>query len=82
MTLTPLFQFIKSVFSEEGEGSYSRCSAGCIVMGTLVWVSYVVWKNHSIPDLTGPATFLTSGTACTYGVNKASDIIGAIKGQK
>jgi hypothetical protein len=74
--------FLKSVFSEEGEGSYSRVSAGCIVLATLGWVTHVVWKTHQIPDLTGATAFLTSGTFASYGVNKASSIIDSIKGNK
>jgi hypothetical protein len=75
------FSFIRSVFSEGGEGSYSRVAAGAIVVATIVWVSHVVWHTHAMPDLTGPAAFLTVGSGTHYGLNKAPDIIAAFKGQ-
>lgn len=75
------FAFVRSVFSEGGEGSYSRVAAGAIVVATVAWVSHVVWHTHAIPDLTGPSAFLTVGAGTHYGLNKASDIISAIKGQ-
>jgi hypothetical protein len=73
------FRFVSSVFSEDGEGSYSRCAAGAIVLGTIGWISHVVWRTHAIPDLTGPTTFLTVGASAHYGLNRASDIITALK---
>jgi hypothetical protein len=27
----------------------------------IIWVSYVVFKNGSLPDLTGPSLWLTAG---------------------
>lgn len=72
--------FIKSVFSDGDQGSFSRCSAGFIIVITCVWVSHVVFKTHSLPDLTGPLAFLSGGTACTYGCNKMPAIVDSIKG--
>ena len=77
-----LFGFIKSVFSEDGQGSYSRCAGGFVVVAVVSWVSYVVWKTKVIPDLQGPAFFLASGNAVSYGTNKLPDILSAIRGNK
>jgi hypothetical protein len=78
--IAPL-KFLREVFSESGEGSYSRCAAGAIVVATITWVSYVVFRTKAIPDLTGPLSFMSSGVAVHYGTNKAADIIAAFKGQ-
>jgi hypothetical protein len=73
-------RFVRSVLSEaDGTGSFSRVAGAAIVLGTLGWVTHVVWHLHTIPDLTGPAAFVTTGVGTLYGVNKASDIIGAFK---
>lgn len=75
------FKFIASIFSEEnGQGSYSRFAAGAIVLATLAWVSHVVWKTHSLPDLTGATAFLTVSAGSHYGLNQASNIISSIRG--
>ena len=75
--------FFKDVFSEDdGRGSYSRIAAGAIVLSTICWVTYVTLRTHIIPDLTGPLSFMCTGTAVHYGTNKASDIISAFKGKQ
>lgn len=74
------FSFWKSVFSEDGEGSYSRCAAGTVVIAAVAWVTHVVWKTNAIPDLTGISAFVVSCAGVHYGLNKASEIVGAFKG--
>lgn len=69
--------FLKSVFSEEGEGSFSRVAQGAVVFSTLFWISYLVVKNHVMPDLNGPSLFIGTGAVGHYGINKASEIISA-----
>jgi hypothetical protein len=75
-----LFPFLKSVFSEDGQGSYSRVASGIIVFSTIFWVTYLVIKHAVMPDLTGPAAFLSTGVGVHYGTNKMSDIVSAFKG--
>jgi len=53
---------IKSMLSEkDGSVSTSRCLASTSVASVIIWVSYVVFKNGSLPDLTGPSLWLTAG---------------------
>lgn len=77
-----MFAFLKSVFSENGQGSYSRSVGGLIALSTVVWITYVVFKTHAVPDLTGPTMFFTVGSGTHYATNKASEIIDAFKGNK
>jgi hypothetical protein len=77
-----MLDFVKQVFSENGQGSYSRSASGIIVASVIAWVSYVVFRSHTIPDLTGPAAFLTTGVGVHYGTNKAPDILTAILNRK
>ena len=77
-----MFAFLKSVFSEDGQGSYSRFVGGIIVVATVVWITFLVIKNKVMPDLTGPTAFLTIGSGSHYITNKASDIVSAFKGNQ
>lgn len=70
-----MFNFIKSVLSENGEGSYSRTSSMLIVLATLAWVSYIVFHTKGIPDLTSAVTFMCIGTGSQYGVNQLKAMI-------
>jgi len=79
--ITAFLAFVKSVFSDGGEGSFSRCGAGAVIFATLSWVGYVVFKTKTIPDLGGPSMFMASGVAVCYGTNRAADIISAFKGK-
>jgi hypothetical protein len=65
---------IKSALSEkDGSVSASRCLAGASVSSVLIWVSYVVFKNAALPDLSGASLFLTAGFS-GYAVNQFSRI--------
>lgn len=67
--------FFKKLFSDSGEVSFSRTASGIAVICSCVWVSYVVYKNIAIPDLSGIALFI--GTL--YGLGKVSETIQKIK---
>ena len=75
-----IFSFIKSTFSEtDGTGSASRVLAGSTVLSTLVWISYIVFRYHTIPDLGGASLFVTAGFS-GYGVNKVTTILKGAQG--
>jgi hypothetical protein len=73
--------FAKSVFSDGGAGSLSRCGSGFILVSTVGWVSYLVIKNGTMPDLTGPAIFMTAGVGSLYGTNKLPEMLSAARGK-
>lgn len=76
------FRFLASAFSEDSTmGSSSRLLSGAIVMFTLGWVTYLVAKNHAMPDLAGPLTFMNTGVGTLMGINKASEVVSAFKGK-
>lgn len=67
-----LFAFLKSAFSEpDGTGSASRVLAGSTILATLGWVTYLVARNHVLPDLGGASMLVASGFS-GYGMNKLS----------
>jgi hypothetical protein len=74
-----LVAFLREVFSEGGQGSFSRVIQGLIVLSTCGWVTYVVLRTRAIPDLGGPATFVGAGSL-HYMTNKLPDIMNAFKG--
>ena len=75
------FATVKQTFSEQdGQTSFGRVSAAAIIASTIFWVTYIVMVTHGLPDLAGPTLFMTTGSTATYGANKASEMIKAIKG--
>lgn len=72
---------LRQMFSEQdGTGSYSRLAGYSIVFSTICWCSYSLYKHGgTMPDLGGPAAFITSAAGIHYGLNKASDIIDSFK---
>lgn len=70
-----IYAFLRSTFSEpDGTGSASRVLAGSCVGSSLVWISYIVFSQHRLPDLSGAALFVSAGFS-GYGVNKISTMI-------
>ncbi|HLX83791.1 MAG TPA: hypothetical protein VKR59_07825 [Terriglobales bacterium] len=65
--------FLKSTFSEaDGSGSATRVLAGSTVASTLIWISYIVFTQHHLPDLSGPSLFVTAGFS-GYAANKITE---------
>jgi len=66
---------IKGVLSNaDGTGSASRVGTLLVIIAAIVWVSYIVFRNNSIPDLTGLALYETSIIGILYGVGRAADV--------
>jgi hypothetical protein len=74
-----IIAYLKSAFSEvDGTGSASRLLALLSILANMVWVTYLVIRNHVMPDLTGSAMYV--GASFTgYAANKVSD---AFKGRQ
>jgi len=56
--------FIRQVFSENGEGSFSRVIPGIVILVMLMLVTFVTLKDGKIPDLAGVALVISG--AATY----------------
>lgn len=78
--MTPFFSWLREVFSEDGQGSFCRVAQGLIVAATLGWISYLVVRTNTMPDLGGPSLFIATGAAGHYGINKMESIVTAFKG--
>jgi CRISPR/Cas system endoribonuclease Cas6 (RAMP superfamily) len=77
--------FWKTVFREaDGTASSARLLTATIIVAALLWVTFLVIKNHVMPDLQPASGFVGGTTLSLYGVNKGgsvlSDIFGKIKG--
>ena len=69
-----LFAYLKSAVSEaDGKGSLTRLGAAGGVLSAIVWVSYVVFKTHALPDLTGASLWLGASFS-GYGMNKITSM--------
>ena len=79
-----MFRFVKAAMSEpataEGDGSasFSRIAAAFIIAFVLLWVTYLVFYTHTMPDLAGPTLFMTGGASATYGANKVTTAVSNI----
>lgn len=74
-----LMSHLKEALSEDGQGSYSRYCGAASVVASIAWVTYLVFKNHALPDLGGVAGFIASGNAA-YAANQAKNAVNKIRG--
>ncbi len=71
-------QFLKQLFSESGEASFSRTGSFMALALACGWVSYIVWKTHALPNLQGLTMFI--GTL--YGLGKTGETVQRVMGKK
>lgn len=68
--------WLREVFSENGQGSFSRLASALHTMGGLGWITHFVVHTHQLPDavtLGGIAAF----TVAPYAANKAAGAISS-----
>ena len=66
--------FFKQLFSESGEASFSRVGSAVALLCSCWWVSYIVLRTRSLPELEG-LTFFIAGL---YGLGKAGETMQRI----
>ena len=71
-------EFWKGVFSDGDAPSFSRCGTGVLVSAAVTWVTYIVFKTTSLPDLGGLSLFVV----VLYGANVTASAARAIAGKK
>ena len=71
-------KFLKAVFSESSEWSFGRIAGGLALLASIIWITYLVWKTHVLPDLYRPMVFGTSW----YGVTATKGALLKIFGEK
>lgn len=69
--------FVRKLFSESGEASWGRIASFICLGFVCGWVTYLVRKNHALPDLTSPLAFITG----TYAVGKVNETIQKFSGR-
>ena len=70
--------FWREVFSEpgaEGTGSASRVTMFLFALAAVGWVTHIIVKTHTVPDLLNIAVFVAS----PYGVNQLAGVVSALK---
>lgn len=70
--------YLKQLFSESGEASFSRVGSFLALMCALAWLSYIVWETRVVPSLDGVTFFVGS----LYGLGKAGQTIQRLFGSK
>jgi hypothetical protein len=71
-------KFLRQLFSESGEASFSRLSSFMALAAACAWVSKIVWTTHQLPHLEGLALFIST----FYGLGKAGETIQRVSGKK
>jgi hypothetical protein len=72
---------LKSMFLDDDKTvNPAYVIAFALVAASICWVSYLVIKNHTMPDLTGIA-YLLGGSGAMNLAHKMEDIVGRFKKQ-
>ncbi len=70
--------YLRQLFSESGEASFSRVGSFLALVCSCSWVTYIVWRTRSLPALDGPTVFI----AGLYGLGKAGETVQRVLGGK
>ncbi len=70
--------YLKQLFSESGEASFSRVASAVALFCSCSWVSYIVWRTRALPGLEGIAVFISS----FYGLGKAGETVQRVMVKK
>ena len=70
--------YLRQLFSESGEASFSRVGSFLALISSLAWLSYIVWKTHAVPGVEGLTVFISS----LYALGKAGETIQKVMGGK
>jgi hypothetical protein len=76
--MVPMKNFLCRLFSESGEASFSRVGSFLALIFSLGWLTYIVWKTHTVPGLEGLTFFIGS----LYGVGKAGETVQRVMGSE
>ncbi len=71
-------EFLKQLFSESGEASFSRTGSFLALGISCVWVTYIVWTTRALPNLEGLTLFI--GTL--YGLGKTGETVQRVAGKR
>lgn len=71
-------QYLKQLFSDSGEASFSRLGSSVALAAGCGWISFVVWKTHALPHFQGLTIFI----ATLYGLGKAGETVQRVGGKK
>jgi len=70
--------YLKQLFSESGEASFSRVGSFLALICALGWLTYIVWETRVVPSLDGVTFFVGS----LYGLGKAGQTLQRMFGGK
>ncbi len=69
--------FLRQLFSESRQASFSRVGAFVALAFACAWVSYIVRRTGSLPNLEGLTFFI----ATLYGLGKAGETVQRVLGK-
>ncbi len=69
--------FIRQLFSDSGQASFSRAGSFLALLAACAWVSKIVWATHALPNLEGLVLFIST----LYGLGKAGETVQRLAGR-
>jgi hypothetical protein len=70
--------FMRSAHSEsDGSASWSRLAGSALVLGIIVWISVMLWRDHVHPDISSLVVLMSA----PYGLNLTHKGVTAIFGK-
>jgi threonine/homoserine efflux transporter RhtA len=74
--------FVNKIYGMLSEGestvlSWGRCGSLVAMVASICWVTYLVIRTHTMPDLSG----VTAYTVAPYSANKITDAVKSFGGK-
>lgn len=76
ITVEKIWQKIEAIHSDSGVLSWGRCSGTVALVSIMGLVTYLVLKNHTLPDLSGATAMFTA----PYIASKAGSAVQSFSG--
>ena len=63
-------KFFHQLLTDDGKWSFGRIGSGLIIVFSIYWITFLVLKNHAVPDVSGLAILI----GVPYGLSKGAAV--------
>lgn len=74
-----MIAFLRELFQDDGRADIGKVCLAVCTTAVIAWVTYLVHKNGSMPDLSGPSVFLGASGTVHYASSKVDNIVSIFK---
>lgn len=68
-------KFFVGLFLDHGKPSLSRVLSTVVVFASIIWTTFILLKEHKLPDMGGLSLYVSGTVVSLYGANKVADAI-------